>query len=355
MGEAARLADAPRLDAWQPAPDGDRQQTRSANIAFIAAGATAAAGVVLLATVSRAAGIALLAAAVALVVLGITLRRKGPSAEAAQRNAQREILRAQLQASQQTEQRAEQDLKKRAGATHLLTEALAACRLTAPTPEAAAAALEQWLTSHQGHVEQLGSAQSQWAELRALLNGRTSLQLRDEADRTARQARVIVTAADPALLAAITPATAAGKLADLRQTAREAGRIAANASGDLQRFAKSIASVAQAEEALQAAEDELARVRELEETLTLTSQFLKRAQDRVHRDIAPALAATIRQWLPAVTAGRYTDVTVNPTTLQVPDHAAGGRVRADAARAQSRPAFLRHRRAGLPTATNRAR
>ena len=164
---------------------------------------------------------------------------------------------------------------------------------------------------------QLGSAQSQWAELQALLNGRTSLQLRDEADRTARQARVIVTAADPALLAAITPATAAGKLADLRETAREAGRIAANASGDLQRFAKSIASVAQAEEALQAAEDELARVRELEETLTLTSQFLKRAQDRVHRDIAPALAATIRQWLPAVTAGRYTDVTVNPTTLQV--------------------------------------
>ena len=121
-----------RLDAWQPAPDGDRQQTRSANIAFIAAGATAAAGVVLLATVSRAAGIALLATAVALVVLGITLRPKGPSAEAAQRNAQREILRAQLEASQQTEQRAEQDLKKRAGATHLLTEALAACRLRPP-------------------------------------------------------------------------------------------------------------------------------------------------------------------------------------------------------------------------------
>src|SRR5262249_18701347 len=60
-----------------------------------------------------------------------------------------------------------------------------------------------------------------------------------------------------------------------------------------------------------------ARVRELAETLALTSQFLERAQDQVHRDIAPALATTIKQWLPAVTAGRYTDVTVNPTTLQV--------------------------------------
>ena len=82
-------------------------------------------------------------------------------------------------------------------------------------------------------------------------------------------------------------------------------------------FARSVTSVAEAEEALQAAEDELARVRELEETLTLTSQFLERAQDRVHRDIAPALAATIQGWLPAVTADRYTDVTVNPITLQV--------------------------------------
>ena len=75
--------------------------------------------------------------------------------------------------------------------------------------------------------------------------------------------------------------------------------------------------MAEAEEALQDAENRLARVRELEETLALTSQFLQRAQDRVHRDIAPVLAATIRQLLPAVTAGRYTDVTVNPTTLQV--------------------------------------
>jgi DNA repair exonuclease SbcCD ATPase subunit len=275
------------------------------------------AGAALLAAVSRTAGIVLLAAAVALVVLGITLRRKGPGGEAAQRNAQREILRAQLEASQQAEKRAQQDLQRRADAAHLLTEALAACRLTAPTPDAAAAALDQWLTSYQGHTGKLGSAQRQWAELQALLSGRTLQQLREEADSAAGKARDLEIMADPALLAAIKPATAARNLAGLRETAREAGRTAANASGDLQRFAKSITSVAEAEEALQAAEDELVRVRQLEETLSLTSQFLKQAQDRVHRDIAPALAATIRQWLPAVTAGRYTDVTVNPTTLQV--------------------------------------
>ena len=307
-----------RLDAWEHAPNGDgQQQTRPASIAFLAAAAAAVAGVALLATVSPAVGIVLLAVAVALVVLGIALRRKGPGGEAAQRNAQREILGAQLEASQQAEQRAQQDLKKRADTAHLLTEALAACRLTAPTSEAAAAELEQWLTRHQGHMGQLGSAQRDWAELQALLNGRTPRQLRDEADSAARQASDLATTVDPALLAAIDPATATGKLADLRETAREAGRTGAKASGDLQRFAQSITSVAEAEEGLQAAEDELARIRELDETLTFTSHFLERAQDRVHRDIAPALAATIGQWLPAVTAGRYTDVTVNPITLQV--------------------------------------
>jgi AAA domain len=306
-----------RLTAWQPVPEGDMRRARSARAIFIAAGAAAVAGIALLATVSRVGGIVLIAVAAALIVLGIAQRRGGPGTEAAQRNAQREILQAQLEASQQTEQRADQDLKKRAAAARLVTDALAACGLSAPTPEAAAAALEQWLSRHHSHVGQLGSAQRQWAELQALLNGRTLQELRQDADRAARQARDMKAGADSALLAAIDPAAAAAKLAELRATAREAGRTAANASGDLQRFARSITSVAEAEEALQAAEEELGRVRELEETLALTRQFLDQAQDRAHRDIAPALAATIRQWLPGVTAGRYTDATVNPTTLQV--------------------------------------
>jgi uncharacterized protein YhaN len=51
--------------------------------------------------------------------------------------------------------------------------------------------------------------------------------------------------------------------------------------------------------------------------LTLTSQFLSTAQERVHRDIAPILASTLREWMPAVTEGRYVDAAVDPATLQV--------------------------------------
>ena len=173
------------------------------------------------------------------------------------------------------------------------------------------------MTNHHAYVGQLSTAQRKWAELQALLDGGTLEQLDHDSTSAAGHARDLAARADLAVLPTINPATAAGKLAELRETAREAERTAANSSGKLQQFARSVTSVAEAEEALQDAEDELDRVRELEETLTLTSQFLERAQDRVHHQIAPALAATIQGWLPAMTADRYADVTVNPITLQV--------------------------------------
>jgi DNA repair exonuclease SbcCD ATPase subunit len=306
-----------RLNAPIPVADEGGNRSRSVGVAFIAAGAAALAGIALLASVSRVGGIVLLAAAAILVALGISQHRRRHGTEPAQQNAQRQVLQARLEAAEQAEQRAEEDLQKRAGAAQLVIEALDACGLTAPTPEAAAAALEQWLASHRTHVGQLGTAQREWAELQALLDGRTLQQLNQDASSAADHARDVAVKAGPALLPSINPATAAGKLTELREIARQAERKAANSSGELQQFARSVTSVAEAEEALQADEDELDRVRELEETLTLTSQLLERAQDRVHRSIAPALAATIQEWLPTVTAGRYTDVTVNPITLQV--------------------------------------
>ena len=71
------------------------------------------------------------------------------------------------------------------------------------------------------------------------------------------------------------------------------------------------------EEALAAAQAEMARVQTLDETLTETLRFLDAAQQRVHRDIAPVLANSVRRWLPRVTSGRYADVRVDPQTLKV--------------------------------------
>ncbi len=68
---------------------------------------------------------------------------------------------------------------------------------------------------------------------------------------------------------------------------------------------------------MRAAEVELQRVTLLDETLHQTQDFLKRAQERVHRDVAPLLAAGVRTALPAITRGRYLDVRVDPETLDV--------------------------------------
>jgi uncharacterized protein YhaN len=104
----------------------------------------------------------------------------------------------------------------------------------------------------------------------------------------------------------------------------EAGRC----EGAARQHASTVPNVAEAEERLAAAEAELSRVREAQRTLTLTRDFLARAQQRVHRDIAPVLARTLTERLPEVTAGRYVQALVDPATLQIQVCGPDGRWRA---------------------------
>src|SRR5690606_3802269 len=91
------------------------------------------------------------------------------------------------------------------------------------------------------------------------------------------------------------------RLAELREAARAATEQAAAATGALKTVRESLQDIPAAEERLAAAEAELARLRRLDETLRRTALFLAKAQERVHRDIAPVLAESVRQRLPAVT------------------------------------------------------
>jgi hypothetical protein len=76
-------------------------------------------------------------------------------------------------------------------------------------------------------------------------------------------------------------------------------------------------SAAEAEEELAAATRELTRVLELDETLTQAIAFLSRAQEQVHRSVAPELTEVLRGWLPRLTAGRYVDARLDPALLEV--------------------------------------
>ena len=103
----------------------------------------------------------------------------------------------------------------------------------------------------------------------------------------------------------------------LRTEARVAAQRLAAAEGSLEERRAAGPDVAGAEEALAQARTEEGRVRGLDDTLARTRAFLEAAQARAHRDIAPALADAVRRRLPAVTAGRYTDVIVDPADLHV--------------------------------------
>jgi DNA repair protein SbcC/Rad50 len=245
---------------------------------------------------------------------------RGACASRADQAAQarrRDHLTAQLAARAGQERRAEEDRREREHAELLLTEAGVACALPPEPADTTATGLQKWLAQRAEQMGHMDAARQQAADLAAILGGRSLEEFTRAAGATARKAEELAAGADPRLLAATDPATAAVRLPALREQARDASNRAAEASGQLRRLAASVPSVAEAEEALDSAHAELARVRQLQQTLTLTRRFLENAQDLIHHDIAPVLAATLRQWLSGITVGRYTDVSVNPSTLEV--------------------------------------
>jgi uncharacterized protein YhaN len=103
-----------------------------------------------------------------------------------------------------------------------------------------------------------------------------------------------------------------------------AARATAEVRAQLAERTRGLRSVAEAEETVAAAEGELVRVEQLERTLELTRTFLLRAQERVHRSVAPRLAEQVSAWLPRITDGRYAEALVDPSTLAVGVRAPGG-------------------------------
>lgn len=241
-------------------------------------------------------------------------RRRAVQAVAAARRAD---LTVQLSAVHAAEQRAVQDEQQRARTVDLLLAAAQACGVPSGTPEQAAGALQEWVREREARLGEVSHTEREWAELVALLAGRPLADLEQSASSARDKANRLNAAVDQAALAAVDPVMAAERLPTLRQTASAVETQAAEAEGELRLFALSIGSVAEAEEALERAQGELDRVRDLQETLRLTHTFLSEAQTRVHRDIAPVLAANVKRSLPALTDDRYTDVIVDPTTLQV--------------------------------------
>jgi hypothetical protein len=211
--------------------------------------------------------------------------------------------------------------------------------------------LEAWLAAERDRQAARERSAAHRARLEALLDGASVAELEAAADRAQARAEAADREADQAVREAERaaweaaggqaggPAPGSGRpstvdydaavddLEALRRQYQEADRRATLAEQALATRRQDLPSVAEAEERLAAAEAECRRLEALDEVLTRTRAFLARAQERVHRDIAPQLAAAVGRDLAAVTAGRYTEAVVDTSTLAVQVRGAGGPLR----------------------------
>lgn len=228
------------------------------------------------------------------------------------------MLRAQLDLRKGAERVAEAVTARRQQAEHDLRDVARQCGVSAASDELIAEALRGWQTERIQQLKEKDEASSTWVELQRLLGGRTLKELEAEVGRHRSLANRLAGEFDEYKLATvILEDDTDAQVHRLEEQARQAARESDQAHGQVGERARSLPSVPEAEERLNVAEAELGQQHGLEHVIKLTRQFLEQAQDRVHRDIAPVLAATVRNWLPAVTGDRYCDVRVDPRTLNV--------------------------------------
>ncbi|MPZ87772.1 MAG: AAA family ATPase [Nitriliruptorales bacterium] len=164
--------------------------------------------------------------------------------------------------------------------------------------------------------------------LQALLRGRTLDELRADAERREADAERLRGGLAREELARVgLEADTAVQRRRLAHAVQEASDAVAFTRGRLERDSRILHEVPEAEEEFAAARAELARVERLSATLDTTERFLRAAQERVHRDIAPVLAGAIGRLLPEVTLGRYREARVDPASLELQVREVSGRWR----------------------------
>ena len=211
--------------------------------------------------------------------------------------------------------------------------------------------LEAWQGERLAKAGELDGAHTRWQQLQALLDGSTIAQLSERLAEAGQAQESVVSELsglegaaveaeslriECAQIAGLVPGlipdvpvaqqaleSARRDLLEVRASAHSADNAATQAETLRSERGAGLLSVPEAQEALAAAQAELDRVEALADTLKLTRGFLERAQDRVHRDIAPRLTGTLTPWLPRITDGRYAEVMIDPATLRMQVRAPG--------------------------------
>jgi DNA repair exonuclease SbcCD ATPase subunit len=221
----------------------------------------------------------------------------------------RASLRRELQRREEDEARLAGIRSQRQARAHTLLDLAPRCGIEEREVETLVVQLEHWLDATQRRVDVLSRLAHRHAEL-AHQQGNASLDDL-ESEIEARHASLRTLGDLPA------GETVHDTLEQLEAKLDAVKRTLANLQGQRQQLQESLPEVAEAEERYAAAEAELARVQRLDSVLAAAQRFMGDAQERVHRDIAPVLAEAIRGRIEPITNGRYSDVLVDPASLEV--------------------------------------
>ena len=243
----------------------------------------------------------------------VTPGPKIPVGEAVDR---RRLLRQQIEHRREADRRYGEDIRRCEQAEGKVRVAALAAGVPDHGAEAQVSALADWQGRRREELSELDCRSAQWDDLQQVLAGRELADIQAEALRLREEAATLAEHVDPRALSAVRGASS-DRLADAKRTAHTTRAASHTARGQLQQFAADLPSVADAEDEMAVATRELEHVQQLDRALATTIEFLERAEERVHRDIAPVLRATVLEWLSRVTGERYTDCKVNPESLEV--------------------------------------
>jgi hypothetical protein len=233
--------------------------------------------------------------------------------------AGREAVARELAIRESLERRASAASDALAAAERRLREASAAIGLD-PTlaPDELVGSLLAWQRERALAVDASQAAIAEWEQLKALLGGRSLEELRADADARAHRATELIAAlGHGARLDPEAGMPLESGVADLREEASRLQREASTLAGSRNARAEGLPDVAEAEEQLAGARLELQRVESVARTIDETLRLLRTAEERIHRNLAPILAAAVGRWLPIVCEGACTEVSVDPADLSV--------------------------------------
>jgi DNA repair exonuclease SbcCD ATPase subunit len=298
---------------------------RQRNRALLAAGLTAAAlgGVGLALADPVFVGGGLIALAIGLLV-GWFL--SGPAqasqfdrhAELARLNTERDHIEHLIDDRRNAE-RAHQEAVHREGlAVAAVTEAAAAIGQTGSDTGELAETLFSWQKDRRKRLDELAHRQAEWDSYQNLLGLQTVDEIALEAERLRSEAAAAKAGCHPDLIESLQSRGATVEdLKKVRERSQSTRDEIHTLNGELRQFAGSFRGVPEAEEALDMARQEHARVRDLDGVLATTIEFLETAEEEVNRSLAPVLRDTVETWLSTITGGRYTECKVDPESLQV--------------------------------------